>query len=192
MVHSYDHDEGNHGDSEDDFETLDVVMPEHDTPCYWDIVFMHAVSYADAHAEMDVETCGRVVQTIGSCYGAPGIADLAGILLARVRIIDPTTPGSELVATTRENVYAVRPTSEGRQDITHAPYQIAAVDQIAPILASALDQEHCDSRSLALFLRDRMRGTPRTHVAALTAVAGGMLTCLRRTVVEAHVNSQDR
>jgi len=169
--------------TEDDGQEL--IIPDPGTPAYWDVVWVYAEVYALGHFDMELEPVREAISNMGGIYGARGIADLAAQLLARVRLTDNTTPGKELVAQARDGAAVVRFDSEDVVNVSEEPYQIAAVDQIAPILAEALELDHCDGRSIAAFLQDKMNGSPDLHYTALVSVAGGICSRVRRRAIQA-------
>ncbi|AEM88928.1 hypothetical protein [Streptomyces violaceusniger] len=168
---------------EDDDE---MIIPAPGTPAYWDLVYVHSEVYADGHITVNLPAVLHAVQNIGGLYHSRGIGDLSAMFLARVRLIDNTTPGRDLVEQARERVAIFRcDGDEEAVNITSKPYQIAALDQVAPVMAEALDQDHCDARSIALHLRKKMDGSPEVHYTALVSLAGGLLTRTRMNALDA-------
>jgi len=166
-------------------------IPPMGHPAYWDLAYVYAEVHADGLMDGSIEAITGSVQTMGAHYGNPGVADMSAMLLARVRLIDTTTPGKELVVESRAKTSVVRVADGQAVQGTAAPYQVAAYDQIAPVLAEALDLDRCDARSIALFLRAKMETSPIDHLLALVSVADGMLNFLRRkSVFDAHAENE--
>ncbi|MFD8335664.1 hypothetical protein ACFV42_23835 [Streptomyces solisilvae] len=168
----------------------DRNLPPVDHPAYWDLICTLAELYADGHIEVDLEAVTGSVQSVGGNYGPRGIGDLTAMLLARIRLIDDTTPGKDIVTAARERAYTVKFSENRVVDITEEPYQLAAVDQVAPVLADALDLDRCDGRSIAAFLRSTMDSCPPHHYIALVSLAGGMLTRIRRRAAMAVIQPE--
>ena len=172
--------------STEEEDNAELIIPEPGTPAYWDVAYTHAEVYADGHIDVNLEAIRHAVGNMGNLYGARGVTDLAALLLARVRLIDNTTNGKDLVAMTRKDAAVVRfDNQEEPVNVSEEPYQVAAVDQIAPVLANALELDYCDGRSISQFLHTNMESSPRIHYTALVSVAGGMLSRVRSNAIEA-------
>jgi len=172
--------------STEEEDNAEPIIPEPNTPAYWDVAYVHAEVYADGHIDVNLEAVRHAVGNMGDLYGTRGIVDLAALLLARVRLIDNITRGKDLVAAARKGAAVVR--FDGEEELVNVseePYQLAAVDQIAPVLAEALELDYCDGRSISQFLHTKMEGSPHIHYTALVSVAGGMLSRVRSNAIEA-------
>jgi len=145
---------------------------------------MAAEIYAKAHFEGVVEFLDEVQENVDRLYDAQGLVDVAALLLARAKVIDNVTPGKNLVANVHTDRVATLCLGEdGAVDVSRAPHQIAAVDQLSPVLAEALDLERCDGRSIAVFLRTKMRRSGKFYYGILLSCAGALLSYTR---YEAH------